>query len=464
MLAQAGANIGQQIGSGYANLGRDITSGLMDISGAFRERRQQKEAQELLEKYKDDPAQLNALYQKYAAEKNPLAELFSQAAQKAVQAQSSAAMGSAIGGMASQDVNAMLQAAQALAKIPGMEQQAISMIEAANRLKKEQQGDEQTNNLRSSTAMLAEELGLPELAKQVRQTTDLERLQKLNDKLLEKQMEKMPELDQKTRRQVLLGVGYTPQFVGTLDLKNMSKQEFQAYKDLQKGDVEGYLTPEGDIVAYRTTESGMVVVDGELKDPAQLGLKEAPSQQVIKNATSTMGNELARLGAEDFFEAGQQAQKSAESIISIDNVMGDIDAMFTGSLANVNLQVQKFMKSVGIPVDDLKIANTEVFQAESAKRVADYITNLGAGTGLSDKDLEFTRKVVAGDVTLDANTIRTMLNEFREASIRKIERYNKLFDKVSSKVDEGAMVAYDKVLVPPKPKTTDYSGYSIATE
>lgn len=84
MLAQAGANIGQQIGSGYANLGQDITKGLMDISGAFRDRRQQKEVQELLEKYKDDPAQLNSLSQKYAAKgDDALSKVFSNAAEKA---------------------------------------------------------------------------------------------------------------------------------------------------------------------------------------------------------------------------------------------------------------------------------------------------------------------------------------------------------------------------------------------
>ena len=273
----------------------------------------------------------------------------------------------------------------------------------------------------------------------------------------------MPELSVPARRKVLLGKGYTPQFVGTLDLKNMSKQEFKAYSDLQKGKVEMFLQ-DGKPVAYRVTDSGMVAVDNKLVDPSTLNLTEAPNQQVIKNVTSGMAGELSKLGAESFAEGYTQAQKSADSIRSIDNIIGDVDTMFTGSLANVNLQVNKFLKAVGYPVDNVPIENTEAFLAESAKRVADYITNLGAGTGLSDKDLAFTTKVVAGDITLDETTIKRMLEEFRREATRKIEKYNNIRTNVSTKLGEdnqAALAFYDPVFVP---TSNRFEGFEIVTE
>jgi len=146
-----------------------------------------------------------------------------------------------------------------------------------------------------------------------------------------------------------------------------------------------------------------------------------------------------------------QAGKAREGIISIDNVIGDIDTMFTGTTANVKLEVKKFLNDIGISVDPKGIMETEVFMAESAKRIAEYITNLGAGTGLSDKDLEFTRKVVAGDVTLSADTIRKVLEEYRAAATRKIEGYNTIRSKVNGRLgedNEGALDFYSVITVP----------------
>jgi hypothetical protein len=138
--------------------------------------------------------------------------------------------------------------------------------------------------------------------------------------------------------------------------------------------------------------------------------------------------------------------------------MGDIDTMFTGTTANVELGVKKFLNDVGISVDPKGVMATEVFMAESAKRVAEYITNLGAGTGLSDKDLEFTRKVVAGDVTLEADTIKKVLKEYRAAAVRKIEGYNKVRSKVNKSLGQAnasALDFYPTLTVPQKAKNSN---------
>ena len=89
MLAQSGANIGQQIGAPVASFGQ----GLGGMLTARQEKQEQQavaqEVQSMLKKHANDPAQLNALGQKYASEgNNDMAKLFYDASKTAKTASS----------------------------------------------------------------------------------------------------------------------------------------------------------------------------------------------------------------------------------------------------------------------------------------------------------------------------------------------------------------------------------------
>ena len=84
VLATAGTNIGQQIGRATEQFGQNIGGMLTDVGRGFSERRSSREAQQLLQQYANDPAQLNALGQKYAMEGNDaLSRVFFEAAKQA---------------------------------------------------------------------------------------------------------------------------------------------------------------------------------------------------------------------------------------------------------------------------------------------------------------------------------------------------------------------------------------------
>ena len=88
VLASAGINVGQQIGRATEQFGQNVGGMLTDVGRGFSERRSAKEAQELLQQYANDPAQLNALGQKYATEGNDaLSKVFFNAATQATTAQ-----------------------------------------------------------------------------------------------------------------------------------------------------------------------------------------------------------------------------------------------------------------------------------------------------------------------------------------------------------------------------------------
>lgn len=86
MLAQSGANIGQQIGAPVAAFGQGIGGMLTARQEKQKQQAAAQEAQNMLQKYANNPAQLNAMGQKYATEGNdPLAKVFFDAAKAAVQ-------------------------------------------------------------------------------------------------------------------------------------------------------------------------------------------------------------------------------------------------------------------------------------------------------------------------------------------------------------------------------------------
>jgi len=95
MLARSGEAQGRQIASGYSAFGRglgDLITGVGTGVGGMldrrREDRESQEAQNMLKQYANDPAQLNALGQKYATEGNDaLSKVFFDAAKAATQKQ-----------------------------------------------------------------------------------------------------------------------------------------------------------------------------------------------------------------------------------------------------------------------------------------------------------------------------------------------------------------------------------------
>ena len=83
MLTQAGSSIGQSIGGGLSSLGKGVGGMLQSRADAKNREAMQTQVQEELQKYANDPAQLNAMGQKYQSMgKNDVAKAFYEAAKQ----------------------------------------------------------------------------------------------------------------------------------------------------------------------------------------------------------------------------------------------------------------------------------------------------------------------------------------------------------------------------------------------
>jgi len=100
----------------------------------------------------------------------------------------------------------------------------------------------------------------------------------------------------------------------------------------------------------------------------------------------------------------------------------------SGTLANARLAVAK---AVGIDV-----SATEAYFAGIGQQVAERITAFGAGTGLSDADREFAKKIAGGEETLTVDAIRRIIRINNESARNVIDNYNDERTRLAKKEPE----------------------------
>jgi hypothetical protein len=113
-----------------------------------------------------------------------------------------------------------------------------------------------------------------------------------------------------------------------------------------------------------------------------------------------------------------KAESAATTLQSSEQLLPLLDdpKFISGTLANARLAVAK---AVGIDV-----ASTEAYFAGVGQQVAERITAFGAGTGLSDADREFAKKIAAGEETLTTEGIRRIIRINSQSARNVIGRYN----------------------------------------
>lgn len=299
----------------------------------------------------------------------------------------------------------------------------------------------------------ASKLGLEDLSERISTITSTEELRDVATEIRKTELEKLPSLNPLQRKRLARASGITDNEFDSLELAKVSDDAFNSLISGQTGDLKPFL--EGETVKFfRVNEAGRVfdINTSQWTDAQELGLEQAPPQvQRVENITSGMAEELAKVGAKSFSEAHEGAQKAADALGSINRTLPTVDNMFTGAGAEIKLNVARYARTFGLDVvDPEKIADTEAYIAESGRRVAEYITNLGAGTGLSDADREYAQKVVAGNITTDREALKRLLTVLKEDAVRKVTRFNALKQEVSKKLGpqgSAALAFYGDVFI-----------------
>ena len=297
----------------------------------------------------------------------------------------------------------------------------------------------------SNTAL---KLGFPDLAQRVGKIKDPDELKEIAKEIRKLEVARLPTSTPAVRRKLAEAAGISPQEFIKMNLAKEPDKVFAEIIAGEKGKLEPFLL-DGKVVHARVNDFGVPKVydekQGKWVIASDLGLIEAPPQvQKVENIATGMADELSKIGAKNFAEAYEGAKKSAAALSTINRSLPKLDDMFTGAGAEFFLNIARYGRTLGVP--DMGNPNainvTETYIADSGQRVADYITNLGAGTGLSDADREYAKSIVGGNVTVDKESLKRLLGTLKKYAEYNIKQYKNTRERIKEKLgggNEGAL-------------------------
>ena len=105
-----------------------------------------------------------------------------------------------------------------------------------------------------------------------------------------------------------------------------------------------------------------------------------------------------------------QAMAAKQALTASQAAMGAFDkGAITGTGANQRLDVAKLFTGLGLVDKGNLIANTEVFRSAMQPVVAAILHQTSGTSQLSEGELAFAKAAAAGNITLDAQSIRTLM-------------------------------------------------------
>jgi hypothetical protein len=159
------------------------------------------------------------------------------------------------------------------------------------------------------------------------------------------------------------------------------------------------------------------------------------------------GTAVADLNAKEFFARRGMAQEAATSLESSTEARKLLDSgVITGTGATYVANLGKALRTLGFNAHNSDVPNTEAFAATRAQEVGRIIKLFGSGTGLSNADREYAERAAAGQITLDEQSIRRILEINDRASRTIIEKFNSDAERVPS-----GLSPYPLTVKPPGP-------------
>ena len=341
---------------------------------------------------------------------------------------------------------------------PQAKQLGAQYAKAGRELAQEQAKAQKFEARKSQVQTMLDNMGLDNLSEQVPNITDPDELGDIVSDMTKYRLDNMPTQTVAQRRQIAAQKGITGDLFDQFDLGIVPDQAFNDFMAGQRGGKIEYFLQDGEVKPFRT-EGGQVWNRAESKwvSAQSMGLKKPPPEvQKIENLSSTMAEKIIGEGVGRLSEGLEAAEKSLETITSIDRQLDLLDKgeMITGYGADFRRDLARLSKLLN-PDEMAKyedITDSEEYLGLAGKAIAQYITNLGSGTGLSDKDLEFSKQVTAANLAGDPEAMKRLLGMMRDTARNTATKYNKLHDAVYNSLktepDRASMSFFPKVDVP----------------
>ena len=187
---------------------------------------------------------------------------------------------------------------------------------------------------------------------------------------------------------------------------------------------------------FRVNEGGQVWDDKANKwvNPSELGLTQAPVTTQQLSAGNEVTKQLTQGFVDNFVELNALGRQ-AEKMLEVNRASAlDLDKIYTGKLAPVQLAIMDIGKTLGVISSEQEdaVVATQTFMINRAKQVLPLIKALGSGTAISNKDLEFIEKIVAGDISLSLETIKRVIQIENEYATKAISKSNAALERLGA--------------------------------
>lgn len=253
--------------------------------------------------------------------------------------------------------------------------------------------------------------------------------------------------------------------IGQGDYDSLSNEEFLKVLSGEKATLKVYTDATGQARPFRVNESGRVYnADTEKWAlPSELGLTQAA--QLTKTITDAdrIASKLKDKATDNFLIANEKAL-SAQKVLEINANSRSLmeEGIITGAGANFLAGMASIGTQLGIVpqgVTDSLVA-TQTFMAERGKQVLALLGSgdVGAGTGISDKDVQFMKEVAGQQITLNKETLSRIMRIEEQAARNAIAKNNQSLEIMKQYVgaDEDSALL-DTFFVPmPEPTVTGY--------
>jgi hypothetical protein len=250
------------------------------------------------------------------------------------------------------------------------------------------------------------------------------------------------------------------------DFDEMSDTLFIEQLAGKKASIKAFVQQDGSIASRRVDEQANVWNPNSSKweSPMSLGLKPAPTVTKQLSAADSITEKLTDAMTTNFLGLNEQAQ-TAEKILRINADSMDVldRGIVSGFTAPIQLELLRIGKTLGVLPQDMEdtVAATELFMISRAKQVLPLIKALGSGTAISDKDREFIEKVVAGNVSLNKDTIMEVIrieSQYARDAINKNNTALDTLNKVQGTTLDPAV--YESLYIQPPEQTNTQQQYS----
>ena len=249
------------------------------------------------------------------------------------------------------------------------------------------------------------------------------------------------------------------------DYDSLSNEEFMKVLSGEKATLKVYTDSSGQAKPFRVNESGRVYNKNTEKwvMPSELGLTQAA--QLTKTITDAdrISSKLKDKATDNFFVANEKAL-TAQKVLEINANSRSLmeEGIITGAGANFLAGMASIGVQLGIVpqgVEDTLVA-TQTFMAERGKQVLALLGSgdVGAGTGISDKDVQFMKEVAGQQITLNKETLARIMRIEEKAARNAIAKSNSRLAVMKQYVgaDEDSALL-DTFFVPmPEPSVTGY--------